>query len=260
MFPTPATPSWLYKIEPGILGGGAAQLGQSWSNPTIATIKTASGSDTVFLMAGGYDTNQDKPTLAAPAVFPAASDTMGRAVFALKVADGTVSSLNVNGANYPNMTHSIVDLAGFDTDGNGFVNRVYAGDLGGKMFAFEDDNGDGAWSGRTLFSASADGVQRKCFYAPDAVSESYGEMIFFGTGDRENPKSTHCRESDICNQKQLDRSGPCHVNRIRFDGCYQRPDSNRYRRAAGSGEGGTREFKRLVFSIGKFGRTNNFFA
>jgi len=177
---TLASPSWLYKIEPGILGGGAAQLGQSWCTPTIATIKTGSGSDTVFLMAGGYDTNQD-------AAIPSTSDSRGRAVFALKVADGTVSSLNKNGANYPNMTHSIVDLAGFDSDGNGYVNRVYAGDLGGKMFAFEDDNGDGAWSGRTFFSASADGVQRKCFYAVDAVAESYGDMVFFGTGDREHP-------------------------------------------------------------------------
>ncbi len=177
---TPASPSWLYKIEPGILGGGAAQLGQSWCTPTIATIKTATGSDKVFLMAGGYDINQD-------AAIPLSLDSQGRAVFAVKVADGTVSSLNMNGANFAGMTRSIVDLAGFDTDGNGYVNRVYAGDLGGKMFAFEDDNGDGVWSGRTFFSASADGVQRKCFYSPDAVAESYGEMIFFGTGDREHP-------------------------------------------------------------------------
>ena len=187
---TPAAPSFLYTIGPGILGGGAAQLGQSWCAPPIAEIKTATGSDMVFLMGGGYDTNQDKPTLAAPTIYPAASDSQGRAVFSVKIADGTVSSLNMNGANYPAMNHSIVDLAGFDTDGDGFVNRVYAGDLGGQMFAFEDDEGDGVWSGRKLFSASADGVQRKCFYATDAVAETYGEMIFFGTGDREHPNST----------------------------------------------------------------------
>jgi type IV pilus assembly protein PilY1 len=58
------------------------------------------------------------------------------------------------------------------------------------VFAFEDDNGDGTWSSRTLFSASADGVQRKLFYAPDAVKELYGDMIFFGTGDREHPTDT----------------------------------------------------------------------
>ena len=33
-------------------------------------------------------------------------------------------------------------------------------------------------------------MQRKIFYAPDAVEESYGEIIYFGTGDRENPGDT----------------------------------------------------------------------
>jgi type IV pilus assembly protein PilY1 len=93
------------------------------------------------------------------------------------------------------MTHCFVDVSGFDTTGNGYTNRVYAGDLGGSIFAFEDDNQDGTWSSRELFSASAhDGVQRKIFYSPDAVAESFGgtvgEMIFFGTGDRADPEET----------------------------------------------------------------------
>jgi type IV pilus assembly protein PilY1 len=46
-----------------------------------------------------------------------------------------------------------------------------------------------------LFNASADGVKRKIFYAPDAVAETYppgtqGEYIYFGTGDREDPGNT----------------------------------------------------------------------
>jgi type IV pilus assembly protein PilY1 len=179
----PASPSLRYQINSNRLGS-AAPLGQSWSTPTVAKIKTSSSAfDTVFLMAGGYDTNQDL-------ALPVASDTNGRAVFSLKVSDGTVSSFNVNAGSKADMTNCIVDVSGFDSDGDGYVNRVYAGDLGGKMFAFEDDNGDGAWSSRTLFSASTDGVQRKIFYAPDAVKETYGDMIFFGTGDREHPEDT----------------------------------------------------------------------
>jgi type IV pilus assembly protein PilY1 len=89
------------------------------------------------------------------------------------------------------MTHCFVDVSGFDTSGNGFTNRVYAGDLGGCIFAFEDDDENGTWSKRKLFSASAhDGVQRKIFYSPDAVAENFGEMIFFGTGDRADPEKT----------------------------------------------------------------------
>jgi Tfp pilus tip-associated adhesin PilY1 len=48
---------------------------------------------------------------------------------------------------------------------------------------------DGNWSAKKLFDASVD-VQRKIMYAPDAVSEGYGEMIFFGTGDRSDPGET----------------------------------------------------------------------
>jgi type IV pilus assembly protein PilY1 len=93
------------------------------------------------------------------------------------------------------MTHSIVDVSGFDSNADSYMNRVYAGDLGGNIFAFEDDDGDGTWSKRKLFSASAiDGVQRKIFYAPDAAAKIYegsvGEIIFFGTGDRADPGET----------------------------------------------------------------------
>jgi type IV pilus assembly protein PilY1 len=184
-------PTYLYKIESDFLAGVDginATLGQSWSTPTVHEIKTAGGSDTVFLLAGGYDTNQDNST-------PGGSDAVGRAAFTIKVSDGTLSSLNVNAGNYADMTHCFVDVAGFDTTGNGFTNRVYAGDLGGDIFAFEDDDEDGTWSNRKLFSASADdGVQRKIFYSPDAVAESFGgtigEMVFFGTGDRADPEKT----------------------------------------------------------------------
>jgi len=177
--------------------GVSAKLGQSWGTPVKAKIKTSAGipgtSDTVFLLGGGYDPNQDKkapPPTGTEITFPrAASDTMGRAVFTVRVSDGVVSKLNVNAGNNALMTHCITDVSGFDSNADGYVNRVYAGDLGGNIFAFEDDNGDGAWTWRKLFSAGADGIQRKIMYAPDTTLELYGDMIFFGTGDREDPEN-----------------------------------------------------------------------
>ena len=109
------------------------------------------------------------------------------------------------------MTHSVVDVAGFDHDGDGIVSRIYFGDMGGNIFALKDDQlqtftvsgcptitksvVDGTWTGVKLFNASADNVKRKIFYAPDAVAETYppgtqGEYIYFGTGDREDPGNT----------------------------------------------------------------------
>ena len=209
-------PSYKYTIEQtflknedgnndGNLDGDGALLGQSWSEPTVHEIKTSSGSETVFLMAGGYDENQDKPLPANPLNIQPNErqvyDQVGRAVYTINVSTGAISKLNVNAGYYADMTHSIVDVAGFDSNGNGITNRVYAGDLGGNIFAFKDDGtneddgpieggGDGIWSRRKLFSASADGVQRKIFYSPDAAEETYGEFIFFGTGDRADPEET----------------------------------------------------------------------
>ena len=216
-------PRWLYSIGPKKLDPDPFNdpdddvyetLGQSWSKPESFTVATGSTNiidvckltiettvADIFLMAGGYDTNQDLET-------PNSADSVGRAIFAVKVTDGQlISGLNFNAINKPGlgMTHSIVDVSGFDHDGDGIVSRIYAGDLGGKIFALKDDQletitvcsqdvyriiVDGNWAGRRLFDASADGVQRKILYAPDAVEEHFGEYIYFGTGDRTDPLET----------------------------------------------------------------------
>jgi type IV pilus assembly protein PilY1 len=215
-------PSWLYSIEPTILTKDPdpdpyEMLGQSWSRPQAATVATnvtitETGSppscsvtlntdvSDVFLIPGGYDNNQDLET-------PAETDAVGRALFAVRVVDGQLlSGLNINAVDNPDlgMTHSLVDISGIDHDGDGIVSRIYAGDLGGNIFALKDDMTmpfcgdtvfesvvDGTWTSQKLFSASAvDNVQRKIFYAPDAVGEDFGEVIFFGTGDRADPNET----------------------------------------------------------------------
>ncbi len=137
--------------------------------------------------------------------------SVGRAVFGVNAATGAlISGLKFSPATHSTlgMMHSVVDVAGFDHDGDGIVSRIYFGDLGGRVFAVKDDQlqtfspcppltitkpvVDGNWTALKLFNASADGVQRKIMYAPDAVAEKYppgvhGEYMFFGTGDRENP-------------------------------------------------------------------------
>ncbi len=217
----PTAPSWLYSMGPHVLdtepSNGANLyeiLGQSWGKPQVASIATGywlavtecdlsieTTAVDVFLIPGGYDLNQDQES-------PNSTDSIGRALFAINVTSGAlVSSFNFNAVSNASlgMTHSIVDLTALDHDGDGIHSRVYAGDLGGNVFAFKDDEivtfpvcfgtvdrsvADGIWSTKRLFDASADGVQRKILYAPDAVGESYGEMIFFGTGDRSDPGET----------------------------------------------------------------------
>ncbi len=213
-------PTYLYSFGPDLLGPSPTdyeRLGQSWSRPDKAVVATGStvtvdgcnvnvavSTTDALLFGGGYDNNQDL-------VPPSAQDSVGRAMFGVNTTTGAlISGLKFSPATHASlgMTHSVVDVSGFDHDGDGIVSRVYFGDLGGNIFALKDDQMqtfspcppavitkpvvDGAWSGIRLFNASADGVQRKIMYAPDAVAEKYppsvyGEYIFFGTGDRENP-------------------------------------------------------------------------
>ncbi|WP_432821649.1 pilus assembly protein, partial [Trichloromonas sp.] len=129
------------------IGEGAA-LGQSWSRPQPIRLKIGEIGHDVFLLTGGYDVNQD-------AVTPAATDSAGRAIYAIAAGTGTVTGLNVNGALWSAMTHCILDATPIDRDYNGYVNRVYAGDLGGNLFALRDDNYDGDWERHKLFDLPA---------------------------------------------------------------------------------------------------------
>ncbi|MFO7709687.1 MAG: PilC/PilY family type IV pilus protein [Desulfobacterales bacterium] len=213
-------PVYLYSLGPEILGPSPSsfeRLGQSWSRPEKVVVATGSTvtadgcsvniavtTTNALLFGGGYDNNQDL-------LPPSPADSVGRAVFGVNTVTGAlINGLKFSPATHPalGMTHSVVDVSGFDHDGDGIVSRVYFGDMGGNVFALKDDQMmtyspcppatiaksvvDGSWAGIKLFNASADGVQRKIMYAPDAVAEKYppgvhGEYIFFGTGDRENP-------------------------------------------------------------------------
>jgi type IV pilus assembly protein PilY1 len=96
------------------------------------------------------------------------------------------------------MAYSIPsDIARLDTDGNGRIDRLYVGDMGGQVWRFDIGNSTPAnWTGRIIFQSNpgADATTgRKIFYPPDVTLERDNvnyEMLFFGTGDRENPKET----------------------------------------------------------------------
>jgi type IV pilus assembly protein PilY1 len=218
-----SAPLFLYSIGPTILGPSPTDyehLGQSWCRPEKITVATGStvtetgcgvsvsvSTADVFLFGGGYDTNQDNQP-------PTSADGVGRGVFAVNMTTGAlINSLKFTPATHSTLglSNAVVDVSGFDHDGDGIVSRIYFGDLGGAIFALKDDQVqtytpcslpitktvvDGVWSGMKLFQTpTLSGKKLKILYAPDAVAERYppsthGEYIFFGTGDRENPGDT----------------------------------------------------------------------
>ncbi len=100
-------------------------------------------------------------------------------------------------AEDPFMAHSIPsDIARVDTTGDGYIDRLYVGDMGGKMWRFDIGSPSPAnWTGKLLFDS---GDRKKIFYPPDVCLENGGqwyEMLFFGTGDRADPKDV-----TVCNR------------------------------------------------------------
>jgi len=187
----PAAPKWMWEIHPGL--PDYAEMGQTWSSPLLGRIQSVSGDKSVIFIGGGFDPNQDNLPVTA-------SDTKGRAVYAVDILTGAriwKYSVAENAA----MKYSIpCDIARVDTDGNGKIDRLYVGDMGGQMWRFEvKDPSPANWSGKRLFDSnvpapSAGVDRRKIFYPPDVSLEKDGfgnyELVLFGTGDREHPKNT----------------------------------------------------------------------
>jgi type IV pilus assembly protein PilY1 len=193
---TYTSPAFTASIAKNILG--TELLGQSWSTPHFCKIRETGGSTMadVLLLAGGYDTNQDNAN-------PGTADSKGRAVFTVNAASGTLANTNLNLCNYTNynkMRYSMVDFMSFDEDDDGCDDVMYAPSVGGDLFVFEskkhtDGTYDGVWSRRLLFQAAPQDAStsklRKFLYAPEAALETWGDYVYIGSGDRENPSGTN---------------------------------------------------------------------
>jgi len=162
------------------------EMGQTWSSPVIGKIGLTAGDKWVAFIGGGYDPNQDNAG--------AGNDIMGRAVYVVDVFTGALVKRFSN-AEVAGITQSIPsDVAKVDTDGNGKIDRLYVGTTGGRVWRFDiADPNPTNWTAKNVFKANPGGTEkRKMFYPPDVALErdaigSY-EMLFFGTGDREDPK------------------------------------------------------------------------
>ena len=191
-------PRFMWKITPTQICSASscsattayAELGQSWSMPTIGRVRAVT--DPVLLFGGGYDPNQDNRPVAA-------ADTMGRAVFVTNARTGalemafTAANASVTGGS---MSFSIPsDLTAIDTDleGNNFIDRIYVGDMGGQVWRFDVGHPDKAlWKGRLLATlATSSPTDRRIFFPPAAVKQLRRgvryDAVIVGTGNREDP-------------------------------------------------------------------------
>jgi len=177
----PVNPKLLWEIGPETVG--YSEMGQSWSTPHFGWIKHGTGGRVACFVGGGYDDNQDKRTVTA-------DDKKGRAVYVVDLLTGE-QIWRWDYSRDPRMKYSIPsDISRVDTNGDGYIDRLYVGDTEGLMWRFDIKDPDpNAWSGKIVFNSniSVGGGRRKIFYPPDVTLEKGYEMVFFGTGDREHP-------------------------------------------------------------------------
>jgi type IV pilus assembly protein PilY1 len=85
------------------------------------------------------------------------------------------------------------DIKAVDSDYDGDIDTLYAGDTGGQLWKFDVSSklSTTNWSGEIIFKANAgqdsSDVGRKFFYPPSVVKESDYLGIYIGSGDRAHP-------------------------------------------------------------------------
>jgi type IV pilus assembly protein PilY1 len=178
-------------------------LGQAWSTPEIARVNIAGAAQNsqkfVLIFGGGYDPVQEG--------YNFTTDSVGNSIFMLDLETGALlwraGGLGT-GANFEHdqMRHSIPSgITVLDTDADFFADRMYAADIGGRIWRFDIWNGNGASSlvtGGVLASlggaanTNTPTENRRFYNSPDvAPVSSRGSRPFFniaiGSGYRGHP-------------------------------------------------------------------------
>lgn len=142
---------------------GFSRLGQTWTKPVVATIKTGSGSRSatntkrVLFVSGGYDMCYENPAFklndSANKDTNCANKSMadGNAIYMIDAESGALlqtwttesgsgasSGLATSSDDRQHMKHSIVgEVVALDRNSNGFVDSLYFADLGGQIFRID---------------------------------------------------------------------------------------------------------------------------
>jgi type IV pilus assembly protein PilY1 len=217
----PTTPRIMWKIEGG--SGDFSELGQTWSQPKViySKLNIASGkAKPTLLFGGGYAPSKDAKSVGGKN----GADNQGKAIYMVDAETGAlVWSLAPTGDTTFTGVDSIpASIGSLDSDGDGYTDRLYAGDTGGNVWRVDMPGtdkskfsvfklaslGNGGGTGGTQAN------DRRFFSEPDIVrayitetinsgkKDSGGkdiivqqdipyDAILIGSGDRTNPISTN---------------------------------------------------------------------
>jgi type IV pilus assembly protein PilY1 len=128
---------------------GPAQLpgiGETWSTPSLARVRidgaTQNAENLVLVFGGGYDDAQEN--------YEYTTDSSGNRIYIVDAASGALlwyaggpDAAGTPDLELEHMTHSIPGrVVVLDTNGDQYADRLYAGDMGGRVWRFD------LWNGR----------------------------------------------------------------------------------------------------------------
>ena len=188
-------------------------LGQAWSTPAITRVDVGGAAQNdgkfVLIFGGGYDADGQESYVYSP-------DTVGNRIFMLDAVSGALlwSAGPQSSSADLKLTHMTNSIPGgitvLDTDGDGLADRMYAGDMGGRVWRFDIFNQSAPTALVTggVFASLGSGDQstvvradsRRFYYAPDvALMSARGARPYYniaiGSGYRGHPleQDTHDR-------------------------------------------------------------------
>jgi type IV pilus assembly protein PilY1 len=134
-----ANPKIMWTIKGGTTTG-FNNLGQTWSQPLKTQIKLNGTVTDVLIFAGGYASNNNQDNSTQRDSF--ASDTDGNAIYVVNAMTGAlIWSATGATAGFTDMKYSIPsNITGADINGDGLMDVMFVGDMGGQLWRFDIDN------------------------------------------------------------------------------------------------------------------------
>ncbi|NOQ90301.1 MAG: hypothetical protein GQ549_05085, partial [Gammaproteobacteria bacterium] len=197
-------PKLMWVIKGGV--GDYAELGDTWSTINVEKIKDGSTEKDVLIFGGGYDESQDNAE-------ERRADSFGRAVYIADALTGERLWFGGSSTATPALSgtpDTVVDemrysiparIKPLDIVGDGYIDRLYAVDMGGQIIRFDIDNNNGAPLKSSVTGAriadlagSDEEDNRRFYYPPDVAlvvddSGKYNSLVI-ASGFRAHPLNT----------------------------------------------------------------------
>lgn len=180
-----SSPRVLFTIDRTTNGFG--DMGQTWSQPVVTSIRVNGVVKPVLVFGGGYDAARYE--VGGP-TYPATG--LGNRIYIVDAENGNL----IHSITHADMNDSIpAQPKVLDVNGDGLADSIYAGDLGGKIFRVDINNGTSTSSiVRTKLFATLDTVTTdRRFYEPPTVAlfADANNRLFaavgLGSGNRSHP-------------------------------------------------------------------------